>query len=141
MDVVRHALGELPGFDVVVLLQPTSPLRTADDVDAACARFETSGAPACVSVSPVEQSPYWMYSLDGDGALRPVMAFTPGFTRRQDLPPVYVLNGAIYVADTSWLLRTGTFVTDETVAYVMPASRSLDIDTAEDFEAFRKAVT
>lgn len=141
IDVVRHALDELPGFDVLVLLQPTSPLRTAGDVDAACERLDASGAPACVSVSPVEQSPYWMYHLDGDGALRPVIQPTPGITRRQDLPPVYALNGAIYIADASWLRRTGTFVTDETVAYVMPASRSLDIDTAEDFEAFRKAAT
>jgi CMP-N,N'-diacetyllegionaminic acid synthase len=48
IDVVLHALDALPGYDVVVLLQPTSPLRTVADIDGACVRFATSGAPACV---------------------------------------------------------------------------------------------
>jgi CMP-N,N'-diacetyllegionaminic acid synthase len=135
IDVALHALDQLPGYDVLILLQPTSPARTAADIDAACERFAASGAPACVSVSPVEQSPYWMYRLDPKGALQPVVE-SGACTRRQD-----TLNGAIYVADAAWLRRTRTFVTPETVAYVMPASRSIDIDTADDFEAFRKAAT
>jgi len=140
IDVVLHALDQLPGYDVLVLLQPTSPLRNAADVDAACERFAASGAPACVSVSPVEQSPYWMFRLDDHGALRPVIESGHRFTRRQDLPQAYALNGAIYIADVSWLRKTRTFVSPETVAYVMPESRAIDIDTAEDFEAFRKAI-
>lgn len=141
IDVVMHALDALPGYDVIVLLQPTSPLRSALDVDAACERLAASGAPACVSVSLVEQSPYWMYRLSEARALLPIVEAPPGGTRRQDLPPVYALNGAIYVADIAWLRQSGTFVTRETVAHVMPAARSIDIDTMADFEAFRKAVT
>lgn len=141
IDVVLHALDELPDHDVVVLLQPTSPLRTGEDIDAACERFAASGAPACVSVSPVEQSPYWMYRLGDNHALEPLLEAPAGATRRQDLPPVYALNGAVYVADTAWLRRSRTFVTRETVAHVMPAERSIDIDTAADFEAFRNTVT
>lgn len=140
VDVALHALDLLPGYDVLIMLQPTSPARTAADVNAACERFAASRAPACVSVSPVEQSPFWMYRLDANGALRPVVEPTT-YTRRQDLPPVYALNGAIYIADAGWLRRTRTFVTTETVAHVMPASRSIDIDTADDLEAFRKAAT
>ena len=115
---------QLPGYDVLVLLQPTSPLRTAADIDAAFERFAASGAPACVSVSPVEQSPYWMYRLDATAALRPDRRVPRRITRRQDLPPVYALNGAIYVADAAWLRRTRSFVTPATVAFVMP--RALD---------------
>jgi N-acylneuraminate cytidylyltransferase len=139
IDVVLHALDELPGYDVVVLLQPTSPQRNAADVDVACERFGATGAPACVSVSEVAPSPYWMYWLGDDGTLRPVIESAPTLTRRQDLPPVYALNGAIYIADVRWLRRTRTFLTPETVAYVMPASRSIDIDTVDDFEAFCRA--
>ncbi|MEO8310838.1 MAG: acylneuraminate cytidylyltransferase family protein [Caldimonas sp.] len=141
IDVVLHVLDVLPGFDVIVLLQPTSPLRNAGDVDAALARFAASGAPACVSVSEAAQSPYWMYRLDDDQTLRPIVDAPAEATRRQDLPPVYALNGAIYIADVAWLRRGRAFVSRETVAHVMPAERSLDIDSAGDFEVFRKTVT
>lgn len=136
MEVVLDALARCPGYDWVVLLQPTSPLRTAVDVDAAMAHCVASNAPACVSVCEAEQSPYWMYTL-GDGThLRPVLPST-GISRRQDLPPVYVLNGAIYVARTEWLIQEREFITAETVAYKMPDERSIDIDTELDFLRLR----
>ncbi len=141
IDVVMHALDALPGYDLIVLLQPTSPLRTAADIDAACERLASSGAPACVSVSPVDQSPYWMYRLGDNQGLVPVVETPPGVTRRQDLPAVYTLNGAVYVADIAWLRQTRTFVTRETVAHLMPAERSIDIDTIADFAAFEKSIT
>jgi CMP-N,N'-diacetyllegionaminic acid synthase len=138
-EVALHALDALPGYDVVVLLQPTSPLRTASDIDMACEKFATSGAPACVSVSPVEQSPYWMYRLGDNDTLLPIIEPSEA-TRRQDLPQVYVLNGAIYVAETAWLRQVRTFLTRDTIAHVMPAERALDIDTAADFDAFKRSV-
>ena len=141
IDVVMHALDALPGYDVVVVLQPTSPLRTAADIDAACERLAASGAPACVSVSPVEQSPYLMYRIGAGHALLPIVETPAGATRRQDLPLVYVLNGALYVADVAWLRSSHNFVTEETVAHVMPATRSMDIDTLADLEMFRAVIT
>jgi N-acylneuraminate cytidylyltransferase len=138
-DVVLHALDALPGYDVVVLLQPTSPLRTASDIDAACEKFATSSAPACVSVSRVEQNPYWMYRLGDDDALLPIIEPSEA-ARRQDLPDVYMLNGAVYIAATAWLRQTRTFLTRDTVAHVMPVDRALDIDTAADLEVFKRSV-
>lgn len=140
IDVVLHALDEVPGFDIVVLLQPTSPLRQAGDIDAACIALESGTAPACVSVSPVEQSPYWMCRLAPNGRMVPLFDHESIATRRQDLPAVYALNGAVYAAETAWLRRTRTFVTSETVAHVMPTERSIDIDTAADLEAFKRAL-
>jgi N-acylneuraminate cytidylyltransferase len=137
IDVALHALEAVPGHGVLVLLQPTSPLRTSADIDAACELFAGSGAPSCVSVSPAEQSPYWMYGLGVRGELLPILEPPEGVARRQDLPPVYVLNGAIYVADVAALKRSRSFVTRGTVGYTMPAERSIDIDTAADFEAAR----
>lgn len=141
LDVVVHAVDQLGETGVVVLLQPTSPLRTAADIDAACRMLEVSGAPACVSVVAVEQNPYWMYRVDARGRLQALISANSTATRRQDLPEAYLLNGAIYVADVAWLKRMRTFVTDETVAYIMPAERSLDIDTHADLEAFKKVLS
>ena len=141
IDVALHALQQLPGHDWLVLLQPTSPLRTAADIDAALERCVTTGARSCVSVTEVAQSPYWMYMIDNQERLRPVLAAPPGATRRQDLPTVYALNGAVYVADVPELERTRSFVGPGTVAHVMPPERSIDIDTAADFEAFRHSVS
>ncbi len=140
IDVVLHALDMLPGHDVVVLLQPTSPLRTSTDIESACERFAASGAPACVSVSISAQSPYWMFRLGDNQTLVPLIESPPGATRRQDLPPVYALNGAIYVADAVWLRQSRSFLSSDTVACVMPAERSIDIDTAADFELFKNAI-
>jgi N-acylneuraminate cytidylyltransferase len=131
MDVVLDALERCPGFDMVVLLQPTSPLRTSEDISQALDLCVRSHAPACVSVAPAAESPYWMYTLGPRSQMKPLLPVT-GFTRRQDLPSVYSLNGAIYVADAGWLKRTRSFLTEETVAYVMPAERSADVDTESD---------
>lgn len=138
MDVVLHALDNKQGFDVVVLLQPTSPLRTAADIDAACKLFANQCAPACVSVCAVEQNPYWMYKLDELGRLSPLIDGPDRYTRRQDLPPIYVPNGAIYIADVAWLRQSRSFLTHETIAYKMPSDRSLDIDTFADIEMLQR---
>jgi N-acylneuraminate cytidylyltransferase len=129
-----HAVEELPGYEYVVLLQPTSPLRTSEDIDACIDLCISSGAPAAVAVSPVVDSPYWMFRMDPDQRLVPLLGSGEFVTRRQDLPSIYSITGAVYVARTDWLKEKGTFLTEETVGYLMPRSRSVDLDTEEDFE-------
>lgn len=132
MDVVFHALKALDtSYDFVVLLQPTSPLRIAEDIDGCLELCLKHGAPACVSVTEPDKSPFWMYTLDQDRRMR---ALIPGKTydRRQDTPIVFALNGAVYVARTKWLVEKGDFVREETIAYPMPKERSIDIDTKID---------
>ena len=140
IDVLLHALDQLPGFEHVVLLQPTSPLRTAEDIDAAFELMLESGAPSCVSVCEADQSPYWMYKVAADNKLHRLISEVDGAKRRQDLPSIYVLNGAIYIAQIDWLRANKSFVGGQTVAYLMPKERSLDIDTAQDFEIFKSRV-
>lgn len=140
IDVVVHALEALPGYEYLVLLQPTSPLRTEADIDAAFHLMQKQGANSCVSVCEAEQSPYWMYQLNEQNHLSSLLPEFSGITRRQDLPPVYVLNGAIYIASVDQLVRSRTFINEETVAFVMPREKSLDIDTMEDLVAFRQRV-
>lgn len=132
IDVVLDALERCPGFGWVVLLQPTSPLRATQDIDGAIERCVAAGAPACVSVCESQESPYWMYTLRPDARMVPLLP-SPAVTRRQDLPRVYALNGAVYVARTEWLVRERTFLGPETVAFEMPVERSVDIDSESDF--------
>lgn len=127
---VLHAVKELPGYDYVVLLQPTSPLRTAEDIDRCLEACLESSAPGCVSVTEPEHSPYLMYTLVG-GRLHPLLDGQP-YVRRQDMPKVFTLNGAVYVAEIGSLLQGEVLVTTETVAYVMPRNRSVDVDEEID---------
>lgn len=132
IEPVLHVVDQCPGFDYIVLLQPTSPLRTFEDIDGCIELIFKNKSPACVSVSIADRSPYWMYTMQEKEQLTPLLT-DEFFSRRQDLPKVYALNGAVYVAKVSWLQNKKTFITDETVGYVMSKSHSLDIDTEEDF--------
>ncbi|MDV6376980.1 acylneuraminate cytidylyltransferase family protein [Sporosarcina sp. GW1-11] len=133
IDPVLHALENIPDYDYVVLLQPTSPLRITDDIDACINMLMETQSPACVSVTEAESSPYWMYSVDEGGLMHPLIKQDQFSVRRQDLPRVFSLNGAVYVADINWLQKNKTFLTKETSAYIMPRDRSYDIDNEEDF--------
>ena len=134
MEVILHALDTLPEhYPWVVLLQPTSPLRRMEEIAASLEICQREGAPACVTVTPAK-SPLWCYFLEGDQRMIPVLGQDNTQVGRQQLPSAYALNGAVYVARSDWLRERRTFVTEETRAHVMPAERSVDIDTAFDFQ-------
>jgi len=132
IDVVLHALEKLPEYDYLILLQPTTPLRTVQDIDGCFEFFIQQKANVCVSVSEVSKTPYWMYTLNEENHMNPIL--DTNFPRRQDCPKVYSLNGVLYIADTRWLMQNRAFVTEETLAYQMSSSRSLDIDTEWDMK-------
>lgn len=137
IDPIIHALNWLAEKEnyrpeIVVLLQPTSPLRSGRDVDNAVDLFFENKADAVVSVYLSETHPYWMKEVDNDGRMS---AFINNETvRRQELPPIYQLNGAIYISKVPVLLEKRTFCSEKTFAYIMPRERSVDIDTQLDFE-------
>lgn len=131
INSVLHAIKLLPGYDYVYLLQPTSPLRSVIDIDGCIELCLLKCANSCVSVTEVKESPYWMYFLDTESKMRPLIDDKKNI-RRQELPKLYILNGAIYVAQCNWLLKNQTFITTETISYFMPIERSLDIDTILD---------
>jgi len=129
---VLHAINELPDYDIVVLLQPTSPLRTVGDIDRCLEHFISNQADVCVSITKVQQTPYWMYMLDTRGVIQPFTPSIPSGIQQQGPSPIYVLNGAIYVADCNYLRAKRTFVDATTLGFVMPPERSVDIDTEID---------
>lgn len=140
LDVVLHALDALgAAFDAIVLLQPTSPLTEPDDILGAAALFAAHRLPV-VSVCPAEHPVEWMYELDDDARLSTVAARKDALTQRQQARPTYRANGAIFVTSPSALREHQSFFGPDTRAYVMPAERSIDIDTRLDLEAARACV-
>jgi N-acylneuraminate cytidylyltransferase len=132
-SVLLHALRALsrrgPVPEVVVLLQPTSPLRTAAPVDTAVAKILATG---CDSVVSVTEDPrlHWQGEVAGD-RFRPSrdVADRP---RTQELPARYREDGAIYAVRSGHLLRTGLRMGGDLRAVVLSPAESVDIDTAED---------
>ena len=134
-SVVTHALRTL-GLDhgLLVLLQPTSPLRTAGDIDACIELAARTGETGSVSVSKIEKSPYWMFKADAEGRLSSFLPASERPIRRQDAPETLILNGAVYVVKIDTFLASGTFPIDGAPAHIMSADRSIDIDTREDLD-------
>lgn len=137
IDAVLHALNwmmkEMPEPPTHLLfLQPTSPLRTADDLARVLEIARTPDADGVVSVSPVHDHPYWTKTIDRAGNLSDFLPQDLKATRRQDLPEVFAVNGAIYLARIDVIRDRQTFYTGQTKAYVMPPERALDIDTPWD---------
>jgi CMP-N-acetylneuraminic acid synthetase len=138
LPVLVHAVQALAdrGFraDAVVLLQPTSPLRRAEHIDAAIAQLEATGADSVVTVVevPHQFNPVSVMTLEGD-RLHPYAAGPmPG--RRQDKPRVFARNGPAVLAVRTAVLEAGSLYGEDVRALVMPARESVDVDDAWDLE-------
>ena len=138
MDLVRlhaiQAIEEMGKWEVnervwVVLLQPTSPLRTGMDIDAAIQALEERAGLGLVSVTEVDREVYKFMTIGEDGFLRGMVSPEAPFVRRQDCPVVVRPNGAIYIYKASAFLKAGGFHFDGVIPFVMPRERSLDVDT------------
>lgn len=127
IEPVLDAIERLPGYDYVVLLQPTSPLRSVVDIDEAIEMCVNNSSPSCVSVVGISKKPDWFYRVSSDNAISPLS---------NDGSEVCMLNGAVYVADCAALIKSKSFVTNNTLAYKMPLCRSVDIDDENDWARF-----
>ena len=128
-----HVLEYLPDVNQLLLMQPTSPLRVVEDVEQIISLSKTSGSDTVVSVTPSSKHPAWMYSLTPGRVIQPLVN-TPDVSCRQQLPPAYVLNGALYLASRSLLEHEKSLLSEHTLGYVMPPERSVDIDTVLDWQ-------
>lgn len=136
IDVILHAINYLKGkgdnFDYVILLQPTSPLRTSKDIDKTF-KMLGNNTRAVISVCETEHSPLWSNTLPEDLSMKDFIRHEIKGMRSQDLPKYYRLNGAIYISDVEYLIENKGFLAKETKAFLMPQDRSVDIDTEMDF--------
>lgn len=129
--VVLHALESVSGPARIVLLQPTSPLRSVEDIAAAVALHAGGGFDLVKTVTPTASTILKYGTMEGDRFV-PVADPAYCFRNRQELPEVMRPNGAVYVFDRDWFLASGGFETDRIGAVVMPEARSHDIDSAGD---------
>lgn len=135
IEPILHAISQLPEYDYVILLQVTSPLRTVNDINEGIQHCFFMKAASCVAVKEVREHPAWMYTISNENRLS---AFWPNtFTRKQDLPAMYIVNGAFYMCSVNHIRQAKRLITEETVAYCMPEERSLDIDTDFDLRLLK----
>lgn len=118
--------------DALVLLQPTAPLRVAQDIDQACVLFKDKHAKSLISCYDAARfHPRIMYRREGD-VLHPLLPEGNDIIRRQEFESIFVRNGAIYISDRHEIMHEKRLVNAAPVAYVMPYERSINIDELDD---------
>ena len=139
ISVARHALEFMDSklgerYDAIMLLQPTSPLRSATDIDCAISMLSESDCDSLISISDVGGShPFRMKRVINGYLTNFLEQGFEDMRPRQLLPKVFIRNGAIYLARTDLVMRENSFGGDRTLAYEMPSERSVNIDTELDF--------
>jgi CMP-N-acetylneuraminic acid synthetase len=138
MPVMKHAIRFMEKkqkckYDIVVMLQPTTPLRLAEDIDNSLIMLEETKADAVISVVDVGANHPLRMKRVVDGRL--INYIDQGYENmqpRQELPPVYIRNGAIYAVKRDVLMENDSWVGDDVRAYIMPTERSVNIDAIQD---------
>lgn len=146
VEVALHALElheqEHGPIDGLLLLQPTSPFRTADTIRTAVQKFiVTAGEHPVVSVSPAASHPAWCFRTTEYG-MEPFLGWEALNKRSQDLEPALVLNGAIYLIAPDRLRKESSFLTKDTLPLIMKNDlEEIDIDTLADWEKAEAALS
>ncbi len=137
-QVIAHAL-TMVSADIIVLLQATSPLRLASDIDNAVQLFLAKNADVVYSVQENVKHPNLFRYLEPDAKIHNYQAIPNELAHlpRQNYEKIYALNGAIYVFRADYFLRHGNFLSQNAYGYIMPAERSIDIDTPFDLMVAR----
>lgn len=131
-SVVEYHLSRLEGeFGYLVLLQPTSPLRSEHHIDEAFCLLKEEKASSLVSFCLVDKHPFYMYRMEGRKMKG--LYSNKNIVRRQDLSQIYSVNGAIFIMDIKTLNRNKKFILPSSVAYIMDRKFSVDIDDSLDF--------
>lgn len=138
IDVVLHALDWLAShgrdFDLVVLLEPTSPLRDANDIEQALERLTAAGADSLVSVCRAESAhPVFMFRAGPDGKLERYIPMAGQGPRRQDIEPLFFLEGTVYVSTVASLRQLQSFCHTGTIAFEVPKWKATEVDDAIDW--------
>jgi CMP-N-acetylneuraminic acid synthetase len=137
--VIQHAIEWLEArgdsYDVICLLEPTSPLRRADTIDSCLSLLENSSADAIVSVIPVPShfNPHWAYFKCEDDTLRLSTGENEPIARRQDLPAAYCRDGSVYATRRDVIMKQNSIYGRRLVGYVVEADASVNIDTLDDW--------
>ena len=132
--VIKHAVSTIfPEPDIIVTLQPTSPLRTAKHIDDALNEIFFDNVDSVISLKEVKEHPYKMKKIENDHVI-PFLKQKLQSNRRQDLPTVYKENGAIYITKYNFFIKTGKIMGGNMKPFIMSEETSIDIDTYLDFK-------
>lgn len=115
----------------IVVLQPTSPLRTVEDIDGAIKLFKDKNADSVVSYTEEQHPIEWHKYITKDGKFENI--FKESLSNRQEIKKSYYPNGAVFVFDYD-LIKQHKYYSENSYAYIMPRNRSVDVDTLEDFK-------
>jgi CMP-N,N'-diacetyllegionaminic acid synthase len=144
-DVVREALNRYQElgktFDMVTLLQPTTPLRKAEDIKNAYQLYQEKKANAIVSVCEMDHSPLWSNTLPENLSLENFIRKEVSSLPRQELNTYYRINGGIYMVKVDYFLQVQSIYQSECFAYIMDKKCSVDIDDAFDFAVAEAILT
>jgi N-acylneuraminate cytidylyltransferase len=136
IEVVFHVLDKLKEVSyeptLIILIQPTSPLRDNKDIDNAIELFLKSKCDTLMSVCEPKHPPYWCFTLE-NGLLKPIFDRKYLSMRSQDLKKAYQPNGAIFIARPKTIYQNKLFYSENTIPYMMPLEKSVDIDDEFDF--------
>lgn len=136
--VIKHCLDYYSNlnkvFNYVALLEPTSPLREVSDIDDALSQLDNSKYRSIVSVARTEsQNPAFLLRLERDNKITGYLDYEIKIKRRQEIEDIYYLEGTIYAAETEYLLNKESFYGDQTMGYIVPKYKALEIDDIYDF--------
>lgn len=138
--VIRHALVETEAkdgrqYDLVVLLDPTSPGRLPSDVESGVtALLGDPTADGVIGVSEPEFSPYWHCVVERDGYMQDLFPEARHFARRQDVPPVFRINASLYIWRRKHVLESADWRTGRLLLHVIPDNRAIHIDDADQLQ-------
>ncbi len=140
IDVIKHVLNfcakkNEPFYDYTIMLEATSPLRVAEDIDGALMELIASPyAKSIVGISRTEaQNPAFLVTKDSKNLITGYRDSSMKVIRRQDIESVYFFEGSVYISDTTVLCEKNTFYHDKTLGYEFPKWKSLEIDDLDDF--------
>lgn len=134
LDVIKYYESIDKQFDAIILLQPTSPLRTTKDIINAISLYKEKNANAVVSVTECDHSPLWCNILANDLCMDDFISDEIKQLRSQDLPVYYRLNGAIYLVQSKVFIEQKSFIPKKTYSLIMKKNDSIDIDDELDFK-------
>ncbi len=139
IPVLRHAVTACDQFyggdiETVVVLHPTSPLRTVEDVERCIELLRAGDCDAIVSARPARRNPHFNMVIENGPYVRLVLPTAMPVGRRQDAPPVYDLDTSVWVYSRRALMEEEARIPEKTKLYVVPEERFIDLDTELDFE-------
>tara|TARA_B100001758_G_scaffold235974_1_gene236598 strand:+ start:134 stop:829 length:696 start_codon:yes stop_codon:yes gene_type:complete len=133
-DVILHSLNNIKdSYDIIIVLQPTSPLRKTEDIDSGLDFMAYKKALSVVSICKSHKPIEWNYHLKKDGIINPVLLQKTQGKNRQQFEKTYTPNGALFMINVEYFKKVNSFYTELTYGYKMPPERSIDIDTELDF--------